>query len=219
MIIGDRDEHSDDDANNDCDLQGNEEHGAGDGACQGDEAVGEGQADMEVELQPRCSQSDESNELTALNSESSPKIPPSSECLTNDTSVNDDDDRDGESEVSVAPKAAKSNSKTHTMKSLSFQGDDTPIHDEDKLAPVPEIIDLLISGPVGSKMILEGALKSVIRGPATMLTQETIPMVEDPFTIKIFSLDPKSEPSNFDFRTHKNVVREIFLNCLAQLTC
>jgi hypothetical protein len=136
--------------------------------------------------------------------QSRPSLPPLSPL--SDDMESEDSDSDTESDVTPPPKPAKRAGATKSAPRSNHSNMDST----DQVSQVPEAIDMLLEANDSFKMSLEGTLKSAVRGPATLLKEPAVTMAEDPLKIKVFSLDPTADASDFEFRTHKNVVSDGF---------
>jgi hypothetical protein len=132
------------------------------------------------------------------------------------------DEEEGESELTSAPASPVLKKRQPTKSTSHPQNEDLP----EAVASLRRSF-----GPnFGSKGTLNGSLGSEISGPTNMVTEPATPvsksvfftsctpgmltalpvqMVEKPFLLQYFGLDPDSEPKTHNFYTHQNVVRQL----------
>ena len=133
---------------------------------------------------------------------------PALRAVPEDSTDSDDSDSSGESEDSPPPNSGK-----RTVAAASRQQGDHQ-SGRDSTAHVGQDLDAtetIVANAEGFKLSLEGTLRSVVRGPTTLLKQAAVPMADEAFTIKVFPLDPTADATDFEFRTHKNVVSNVYV--------
>ena len=128
--------------------------------------------------------------------------------VSEDMIDSEDSDSDTEPEAAPPPKSANSTVATASRQQVDRRsGSDSTA----QIGQDPDATDTIVANAEGFKLSLEGTLRSVVRGPATILKQAAVPMVEKGFTIKVFPLDPTANATDFEFRTHKNVVSNVYI--------